>query len=368
MKAPLHSREAERLATLQSYRILDTDAEAEFDEIVALAARICEAPIALVSLVDSDRQWFKSKIGLEADQTPLEQSICAHAILQDGVFEIEDTLADARTCDNALCLDDPNLRFYAGVPLIAPNGLAIGSFCVLDRKPRSLSDLQKQTLLVLSRQIMRELELRLAIHSQNLLRREMDHRVKNSLQTIASFISLYRRNANHDNPQEAFDAIERRIRAISALHEELHTVGSEQDIQLTRFIERIVSQLEPTAPDGVALRTRLDEVVCGSSVATTLGIVLSEFVANSIKHAFPDERQGVIQIDLSRTDDGGILMVCRDDGVGLQAQTTAETRIEKLGMRLKDAAVAQVNGNLERNASESGYEIRLNIPQSAILR
>ena len=118
----------------------------------------------------------------------------------------------------------------------------------------------------------------------------------------------------------------------------------------------------------MALRTRLDEVVCGSSVATTLGIVLSEFVANSIKHAFPDERQGVIQIDLSRTDDGGILMVCRDDGVGLQAQTTAETRIEKLGMRLKDAAVAQVNGNLERNASESGYEIRLNIPQSAILR
>src|SRR5260221_6523841 len=154
MRAAKHNLEPQRLDTLASYRILDTRLEQEFDDITRLVAYICKTPIALVSLVDEARQWFKSEIGLGVQETPLACSICAHAILQPGVFQVRDTLADARFANNPLVVGTPNVRFYAGAPLESEDGLPLGTLCVLDYQPRELSDDQTSALRILARQVM----------------------------------------------------------------------------------------------------------------------------------------------------------------------------------------------------------------------
>jgi GAF domain-containing protein len=160
MKAPLPSNEAERLAALKAYHILDTGTEQSYDDITALAAHICKVPIAMISLVDEVRQWFKSRLGVEQQQTPREVAFCAHAILQNEPFIVSDATKDRRLADSALVTGEPHIRFYAGIPLINPEGLALGTLCVVDRQPRQLSAEQLKALQALSRQVMALLELR----------------------------------------------------------------------------------------------------------------------------------------------------------------------------------------------------------------
>ena len=153
-----------RLAALRSYNILDTPAEESFDDIVGLATQICETSVGLVSLVDENRQWFKARVGFSPCETPLGQSVCAHAIQQPGVLIIPDLTADARTQDNTLVTGEPFIRFYAGAVLRAPGGEALGTLCVIDGKPRpeGLSVAQISALEALARQVVGQMELRKA--------------------------------------------------------------------------------------------------------------------------------------------------------------------------------------------------------------
>jgi GAF domain-containing protein len=160
MKAPLPSNEAERLAALKAYHILDTGTEQSYEDITALAAHICEVPIALISLVDEARQWFKSKIGIAVQQTPREIAFCAYTILRNEPFIVRDALKDMRFVDNPLVTGEPHIRFYAGFPLVNSEKLALGALCVIDRRPRQLSAEQKKVMQALSRQVMALLELR----------------------------------------------------------------------------------------------------------------------------------------------------------------------------------------------------------------
>ncbi len=158
-------REARRLATLCAYEVLDTAAETRFDEVTSLVAELCEVPMAFISLVDDRRQWFKSRIALGVSETIREIAFCAHTIEQADVFIVEDAWADPRFTDNPLVRGEPFIRFYAGAPLIAPNGDALGSLGIADRVPRKLTPLQIRTLRVLSHRVMSELELRRAMQT-----------------------------------------------------------------------------------------------------------------------------------------------------------------------------------------------------------
>jgi GAF domain-containing protein len=160
MSAPITHDEKKRLKVLWQYEVLDTVPEELFDDLTELAARICEAPIALISLVDNERQWFKSKVGISVSETSRDVSFCAHAIQQSDLFIVPDATKDARFANNPLVISDPKIRFYAGAPLITPDGYALGTLCVIDKAPRQLRLEQKQALVILARHVVSQLELR----------------------------------------------------------------------------------------------------------------------------------------------------------------------------------------------------------------
>ncbi|WP_115527948.1 MULTISPECIES: GGDEF domain-containing protein [Xanthomonas] len=157
------ANEDDRLAALQAYQLLDTAPEPQYDTLAADAAALCRTPMALVSLVDTQRQWFKAKIGMQPSETPRTLSFCAHAILApDQLMEVADTHLDARFVNNALVTGEPQIRFYAGAPLLTSDGIALGTLCVLDRTPRRLSGAERDALRVLARQVVDTIELRRA--------------------------------------------------------------------------------------------------------------------------------------------------------------------------------------------------------------
>ena len=153
------SADAARLSALYEYRVLDTSPVPTFDELTTLAAELCQTPIALISLVDAERQWFKSRVGTAVTETPRSVAFCAHAIQQAEVFVVKDALADERFAQNPLVTQDPKIRFYAGMPLLTPEGFALGTLCVIDYEPRDLSQKQLRGLETLSHQVMAQLEL-----------------------------------------------------------------------------------------------------------------------------------------------------------------------------------------------------------------
>ena len=171
-KAKIHPREKERLALLDSYSILNTLPEKDYDNLTQLAAEICQSPISLITLLDDKRQWFKSHYGLETSETPIEDAFCAHAITADDpIFTVENAKEDIRFKNNPLVTGDPNIAFYAGIPLKNANGLPLGTLCVIDNKPRVLTQSQKESLNILSEQVINLLELR-----KNKLELERAHR------------------------------------------------------------------------------------------------------------------------------------------------------------------------------------------------
>ncbi|WP_245814775.1 GAF domain-containing protein [Cystobacter ferrugineus] len=169
--APPHPQEEARLAALDALEILDTLPEAGFDDLTRLASRLCEAPIALVSLVDHYRQWFKSRVGLEAQETPRDIAFCTHAILGERPFVVEDARHDERFHDNPLVTGELHLRFYAGVPIKGVGGHNLGTLCVIDQQPRQLTAEQAEMLVAIGRQVEAQLRLRLRLRVRELERR-----------------------------------------------------------------------------------------------------------------------------------------------------------------------------------------------------
>ena len=197
LKAPLPINENERLTALKEYDILDSEGEEIFDEIVSLASFTCNTPISTITLIDEHRQWFKSKIGIPDASTPRDVAFCAHAILQNEVMIVKDAAKDERFHDNPLVLNKPDIRFYAGMPLVSPEGYKLGTICVIDTKPRDLSEKQNLALRALSNQVMKLLELRRKnaelqkIHSMhNRLLSVVSHDLRSPINSIDGLLLL----------------------------------------------------------------------------------------------------------------------------------------------------------------------------------
>lgn len=187
---PMPENEAERLKALKEYNILDTEFEEEFDRITELASLICEVPISLVSLIDENRQWFKSRLGLDAAQTARKISFCQFTIGNLEMFEVEDAILDERFKKNPLVTGQPGIRFYAGYPLIDPNGHALGTLCVIDTKPNKLNENQQRALIMLANEIVSQIIARKE-RAELKIAKEV---VKNAEQLKASFLG----NISHE--------------------------------------------------------------------------------------------------------------------------------------------------------------------------
>ena len=160
MSYPVPANGAERLRTLRSYKILDTKPEERFDELTQLAALICDAPISLISLIDTNRQWFKSRFGLDVQETPRAQAFCTHVIMQPEMFVVPDASRDERFAQNPMVTGDPHIRFYAGAPLAARDGHLLGTLCVIDREPHTLTQAQTEALKIVGRLVIANIELK----------------------------------------------------------------------------------------------------------------------------------------------------------------------------------------------------------------
>ena len=184
------ANESERLEALRRFHVLDTPAETAFDDLVRLASYICETPIAAVSFVDENRQWFKARIGLDVPETKRDVAFCAHAILKpEETLIVPDALLDPRFSDSPLVTGEPKIRFYAGAPLVAEDGFVLGTLCVVDHKPKALSTAQVKALSILRNQVVRELELL----RKNRELAEADKKLEQVRQTLGACESLYRK-------------------------------------------------------------------------------------------------------------------------------------------------------------------------------
>jgi signal transduction histidine kinase len=237
--ADLPANETQRLQELLSYGILDTLPEAAYDAITYLAAQICDVPIALVSLVDEHRQWFKSRVGLDAPETPRDVAFCAHAILEPSeLFVVRDAAMDVRFADNPFVIGDPSIRFYAGAPLQTRSGSAMGTLCVIDREPRILTVDQEKALRALATQVVALFELRLAVDELNARQRELEevmrqrevliatvsHEIRTPLTAVAAYVEILR-DPQSDLPleerREILDRVSRQAGDLTHLIEDL---------------------------------------------------------------------------------------------------------------------------------------------------
>jgi anti-sigma regulatory factor (Ser/Thr protein kinase) len=275
--------EQARLAALRSYRILDTEPERSFDDLVLLAAQVCGTPIALISLIDADRQWFKSKLGISVSETPREVAFCAHAIRQKETLTVPDALADERFRNNPFVVAEHGIRFYSGAPLITDDGHALGTLCVIDRIPRTLTAAQLEALEALRRQVVAQLELR-----RNL--RELEQ-------------ALAERDRVEAERREATD----QIRKLSGL------IPASKACRLNVVIHADAAAI-PVVSDGVMQVVR--EKHCADGHEVEVEIAVKEALANAIKHGCGNDPSKLVQCCVAVEDDGELLIVVRDPGTG----------------------------------------------------
>lgn len=355
MKADKIENEEVRLALLRGYNILDTAPENDFDEIVDLVTEVCEVPIALVSLVEDDRQWFKASVGMDAPGTPIEQSVCAHALHSDGFLEIPDTTLDPRTADNTLVTGPDRMRFYAGAVLKGDNGMPVGTLCVLDKRPRTLTALQVKTLKILANQVMRQIEFRKALAATEILSKEVDHRVKNSLQSLEALIRLQTRSEKSPEAREALEAVQGRLAMISKLHEALYLTDAGAVVGLHSFIEKVAHATSGQMPQGVRVRTDLDRFDLESRDASSVGMIVNEAMMNASKYAYQGREGGTFNL-IGRRDDETYTLICRDDGPGSQKDAVEGTG---LGQKIMEAAALQLNGTMTVAHDGKGFAVTL---------
>ena len=352
MPAPFPTDEIERLRALRDYDILDTLPEQEYQDIVQLAALICGTPIALVSLVDADRQWFKAKVGIDASQTPREAAFCAHALLQPNeLLLVPDASQDPRFADNPLVTDAPNIHFYAGAPLKTSEGHVLGTLCVVDTKPRNLTQVQQEALFALSRQVISQLDMRVKLNeleqAQKQLREVAAHqdRIKEEERTrIAREIHDELGGVMTGIKSYLSFAIDRAQRAGVPVDPHLLDASALADSAIDT-VRRVITDLRPsvldqlgiwaalewysgqfTARTGLPCEVDIDESIddesatMDSALSTALFRIVQETLTNVSRHSAAT----CVRLQVQR-DAEGVLVQIRDDGRGISATDLLKT-------------------------------------------
>lgn len=298
--------ETDRLATLRSYRVLDTPPEPAFDNLVQLAARICQTPVALISLIDDRRQWFKAEVGLGVRETPLDRSVCLTAMLQPGLTIVLDLTNDPRFAHNPLVTGEPNLRFYAGAALRTPDGVPLGALCVFDSVVRDLTQDQSVTLTMLARQVMDLLELRRAIaerdevleasrrieQRQTLLVRELHHRVKNTLATVQALVGATGRST--DSFDEFNHSFSNRLISLAKTHNLL----TEDYWQTASLREIALNELRPFAESRQPRFMLIGSTVeLAADLAVPVGMAFHELTTNALRYGALSNPTGFVRVE-----------------------------------------------------------------------
>jgi two-component sensor histidine kinase len=341
----------ERLAALRSYEILDTPRESEFDELVQLAAEICEAPISVVNLIEDRRQWFKAEVGLGIRETPLDVSICRHVLLQPGITMISDLRNDPRMCANPLVTADSGLRFYAGCLLETPDGHGIGTLCVLDRSPRVLTSRQQSALKTLANQVMAQLELRRSLRQktrlleqQEMLLKEVNHRTKNNLQLIVGLIQLQLRQVHDKEAQTALIDTSRRIMSIAAVHERLYQTDEVGTVNVASYLAQVIAGIRATASHEVKFELDITPARFSLDSAIPLALLVNELVTNALKYAYATPSSGLVSITLKPENESMILTVA-DNGNGFPSGFEPR-KSRSLGMKIIASLCRQLDAEL----------------------
>ena len=350
-----------RQSALRRYAILDTPREDAFEDIVQFVASICQAPASLISLLDADRQWVKAATGLGRSESALGDSICASAVEMGGYVEIHDTLLDPMACGKAPCHGEQAVRFYAGAPLIAPDGHRLGMLCVLDQRPRTLTALQRRTIEVMAVQVMRLIELRSALARVDVLRREVDHRVKNSLASIAAVVRMQAARTDQPEVRAALAEVESRLAAQAALHDQLATDSDNERADLADYLARLAPPLRTLLPQGVRLNVAAQPIELGSEQLGRVGLIVNEFVTNTGKYGFPADASGAVTVTGEWLDDGAYRVMCADDGRADDAALTAARDSKGLGARIINAATVSLGGASEWSLGGPGLRLEFRV-------
>ena len=297
--------EYDRVAALHSYGILDTPPEPAFDGLVDLAAEVCGAPMAAINLLDDRRQWFKAEVGLGFRETALEVAICAKAILQPGLFIVEDATKDPRFAANPLVTGRPYIRFYAGALLETPAGLPLGTLCVLDHHPRELNQQQRSALTRLAAQAMSQLELRRIVaerdeglaarrrveERQSLLIRELHHRVRNALATVQALLGATARSSS--SVAEFHCAFSARIASLARTQ----TLLTEDYWQTAPFRDMLEQALRPFLEgDQSRFLLKGPSVELSADLAVPVGMAVHELAVNAAMHGALSVGTGWVEV------------------------------------------------------------------------
>lgn len=338
------NEEQKRLEALYKYEILDTPEEKDFDRLSQLASLVCETPISLITLIDFDRQWFKSKLGIDMDETPRNVAFCNYAIKEDKIMIVNDATTDERFRENPFVTSAPEIRFYAGMPLITPEGYRLGTLCVIDDKPRELTEFQKFTVETLAKEVITQLELRLKMKQLSIASNELKqnnislsrindangkllsiiaHDLRSPISSISSLIDMYQ-NADLSNDEMKELTLEMKTEVVNTSHlldNLLQWAVSQFKDEVQKPVRINLLNLSKEAGSIWAERIRSKSNKLVYKIDESLTIVSDEnylkfIIRNLINNANKFTSKGIITVSAKQSD-SEIYISVSDTGVGM---------------------------------------------------
>ena len=335
------NNEVQRIAAVRRYDILDTPPDGAFDRVTALAARRFGVPISIISVVDEDRIWFKSHHGVDVKQIGRDPGLCASAILTHDPHILTDASVDPRSLSNPLVAGDFGLRFYAGVPLTTRDGYNLGTLCIIDKEPRPIDQAQIADLKDLASVVVDQLELQLsareAIAQAQLMAKEIDHRVMNSLQFVSSLLKMQSRSPDVGDAAVHLQIAAKRVAAVAQVHRNFYS-GAADETSCIDFLRRLCADLASILDRQIVVQGDEDKVP--KTWIQPIGLLVNELVTNAAKHA-----EGGISVSYYSANGEHVLAVS-DEGQGLPSDFDPAAVDSSLGMQVVTTLVSQLNGRL----------------------